>query len=98
MVQKQVQFSRSLSAAKASPVIYLKAQIDIRRIQANQINFESELPLYENDLILAAFQEFQKDKRVEFPGTMLVGIRKGGMTGGTDTQVLEFAFAASEMT
>jgi hypothetical protein len=79
-----------------SPVKHLETQIDNGGIQADQFVLESKLPLPGVDLTTAPLKEFQKYKLIQFPGTMFVGIGQSGMGGGTNTQMFELTFTASE--
>ncbi len=96
MIQEKVQFDGSFSAAKASPVEHLETQIDNGGIHADQFVLEPKLPFPDVDLTSASIIESQKDKLVKFPRTMLIGISQSGMAGRSDTQMLEFTFAASQ--
>ncbi len=96
MIQEKVQFDRSFGTAKAGPVVHRETQIDNGGIQTYQFVFEPELFLPAFDLTPAAVKEFQKGQLIKLPRAMLVGVREGGMAGGADAQVFEFALAASQ--
>jgi hypothetical protein len=45
---------------------------------------------------MASFKEPKKHLLIQFPGTMLVGIGQGRVTGSGDAQVFQFPLTASK--
>jgi hypothetical protein len=96
MIQEQMQFDGSFGPPKVSPIKHRQTQINDGRIHPDQFILKPKLLLPDLDLNPASVEEFQEDMLVEVPGTMFVGISQRGMTGSTDAQMFEFAFATSE--
>jgi hypothetical protein len=95
MIQKKMQFDGPFGAAKVSPVKHLQTQINDGRIHTDQLVLKPKLFLSDH-LDTASIKEFQEDLLIEFPGAVLIGISQGGMTGGTNSKMFQFALATSE--
>jgi hypothetical protein len=90
-----MQLDGSLSPTKMSPVKHPETQINNGRIHTDQFVLKPKLFLSDN-LHPTSVKEVQKDMLIEFPGTVLVSIGQGRMTGSGNPKVLEFAFTASQ--
>ena len=95
MIQKQMEFDGSLGSAESRPVKESDTEVNGRGIETDQFVLKAEF-LFGLDLALASFEQLHKDSLVELPGSVLIGISQGGTTGGADTQMLQFTFAASK--
>jgi hypothetical protein len=92
VIQKEVELDGSFGPTKLGPIKHFQAQIDGGRIHTDQFVFKPE-PFLPNDLDMAPFKESKEYLLIKFPGTMFIGISQGGMTGSSDAQVFELAFA-----
>jgi hypothetical protein len=95
MIQKQMQFDGPFGSAKFGPVKETDTEVNDGGIEADQFVLKPEF-LFGLDLTLALFEELHKDSLIELPGPVLIGISQSGTTGGTDAQMFQFAFTASQ--
>ena len=95
MVQEQMQFNGLLRSTKFRPVKQGDRQIDDRRIDTDPFIFKPELFLSRH-WAPAALEQLEKDPLLKFPGTVLIGISQGGMTGSGDSRVFQFALTAPQ--
>jgi hypothetical protein len=90
-----MEFDRSFGPAEFGPVKKGYGKVDDRGIQAAQRIFETEF-LFREHLATATLKEAEKNLLVKLPGAVLIGISQGGTTRGRDSQMLQFALAASQ--
>jgi hypothetical protein len=95
VVEQAVELDRALGAPELGPVEEGRAQIDHRRVEADQLVLEAELPPALGQG-LAPQEQRLEHRPVELPRAMLVGVGQGRAAGGGDPEVLELAFAAPE--
>ena len=78
MIQKQVQFHRSLAGAVFGPVVYALAQVYDGGIEAHELVFEPELALFARGCPAAGLQHLVEKVLVELPRPIGVGVGEGG--------------------
>ena len=85
-----MQLDGALALAILGPVEHGGRQLDDAAIQAHQLVFEAELAATARSRLgLALSQQLRKDRLVEFPGAMGVGVGQGRfLRRGADAQVL----------
>ena len=95
VIEQAVQFDGALGAAELGPVEHGGAQVDDRRIQADELVFKPELAAA-GDLGLAAAEQGLEHGAVQLPRPMLVGVGQGRAGRRLDPQVLELALATAQ--
>jgi hypothetical protein len=95
VVQQAMKLDRPLGAPELGPVEERRAQVDHRRVQADELVLEAELPpaLRQG---LAAQEQRLEHRPVELPRTMLVRVGQGRTIRRGDAQMLELALAAAQ--
>src|SRR5216683_4042820 len=94
--------SYSFGQAKLGPIKHRGAKIDHRGIQAEQRILESELPLLPRSWLagrqdLALRQQLLKDRLLQLPRPMFVGIgQRGASRSGGQTQMPKFSFTRGQ--
>ena len=97
MVEQKVKFDGSLGPAELRLVKHLQAEIDDRRIQAEEFVFKPE-GLRGSDT-LAADKQLHEDFLEELPWSMRIGVRqRGAFRRVAHTKVSEFSFYAGQAT
>jgi hypothetical protein len=93
VVQQAMELDRALGAPELGPVEERRAEIDHRRVQADELALEPELPpaLRQRP---AAQQQRLEHRSVELPRPMFLGLGQRRAAGGRDPEVLELALAA----
>jgi len=89
-----MKFDRPLRPSKPCPIKYAQAQIDRGGVEADQFVLKPKL-LPPSDLHPTAFEQLEKNPLIQLPWAMLVGIGEGGSAWGGDSQMFQFALAAS---
>ena len=92
-----MQFDGAFGASEFRPVIQAGAQINDRRIQTEQLVFKADLAQPAVGLFLTAAQEFQKNRLIQLPGAMLIGVGQGRALGRIrQSQMPQLAFAGRQ--
>jgi hypothetical protein len=95
VVQKQVQFDRSLGPSKMGPVKDAQTQIDGGRIQADQLVLESEF-LHSRKLASTSVEQLIKQKLIKLPGPVLIRVGQGGTAGSGDPKMFQLPLTTSQ--
>jgi hypothetical protein len=96
VIQKKMKLDGSFGPPELGPIKHFQAQINGRRVHADQFVFKPELLLSDFDLKPAPVKEFDKDLLIEFPRTVLIGISQGGMARSRNAQMFQLPLTASK--
>ena len=95
VIQKQMQFHRSLGLAESRPIVHVQAQINHAGVQAQELILEAQLLFGRQALCQAKL--IVEDLLEDLPGPLGVGVGQG-RTFRTflEAQMIEFAFATGQ--
>src|SRR5512139_2402854 len=95
MIQKKMKLDGSFGSPELGPIKHFQAQINGARIHADQFVLKPKrfLP---NDLDTASVKELKEHLVIQFPGTVFIGIRQGGMRRSSNAQMPQLPFTASK--
>jgi len=95
MVEQAMELDGALGAPERRPVEERRAQVDHRRVQADQLVLEPELPPALGQGLTPEQQRLEHGA-VELPGPMLVGVGQRRAARRGDAQVFQLALAAAQ--
>src|SRR5512142_2289517 len=94
MVQEKMELNSSFGLAEKSPVKETDRQINEGGVQADQLIFEAELFL-PDPFFLEPSQKHEENVLKELPRPVFVGIGQGGVAGGGNAQMFQFALTSA---